>query len=189
MKFSSTIAIMALAGFTAAAGLDSIPACAKQCIDDAVTKVTTCTTTDVPCSCKNMDKIQTEATPCVLKACGAKAVDVITAVTELCKDGGAAPSSSAAPETSAAPSSSAAAPSSSAEGSSSAAPSSSAAAPTSAAGTGSAPTVISSSKVAAPTNGTSTGTAPPVEVTGAAGQLVIGAGSFVAAGMAVLAAL
>lgn len=69
MKFTSA-ALVAFAALASAQTLADIPTCAKTCLDDSIKKLTSCTTTDVPCICKDVEKIQGDATGCVLKACG-----------------------------------------------------------------------------------------------------------------------
>ncbi|KAK6585679.1 hypothetical protein PZA11_002406 [Diplocarpon coronariae] len=81
MNYSlSGVALLALAGITTA----QIPACATKCISDAVASSTPCGPTDVQCQCTNMPAIQQASTPCVLSACGDKALDVLAAAMAQC---------------------------------------------------------------------------------------------------------
>lgn len=62
---------LALAAAARAQSRSDIPSCALDCLDEAITSKTSCTTTDYTCVCKNFDSIQGSATSCVIKACGA----------------------------------------------------------------------------------------------------------------------
>ncbi|KAF2965730.1 hypothetical protein GQX73_g7840 [Xylaria multiplex] len=62
--------IAALVTAVSAQTWNDIPACAQPCIVEAVAAVTTCGQTDYKCICASRDALQTEATPCILDACG-----------------------------------------------------------------------------------------------------------------------
>lgn len=68
MKYS--LFALALAASARAQSRSDIPSCALTCLDDAIEKETSCSTTDYSCVCKNFDTIQGEATSCVVDACG-----------------------------------------------------------------------------------------------------------------------
>ncbi|KAI0196814.1 hypothetical protein EV127DRAFT_88918 [Xylaria flabelliformis] len=84
MKY--TVAALALAAAVSAQSLSDIPACALPCIDDARTKDTTCGADDYKCICDNINKLQTDATSCVLSSCGADTAlnQVLPAVQKFC---------------------------------------------------------------------------------------------------------
>lgn len=65
MKF--TLATLALAG-AAAAQVDAVPSCAKDCIDAAIVDHG-CAATDYACACAQMEEIAASASPCVIGAC------------------------------------------------------------------------------------------------------------------------
>lgn len=69
MKYS--VAILTLA---AAASAQSIGACdgkAQKCIEEAMEAAGVCDDPkDWACGCENMDAVQSEATTCVIEACG-----------------------------------------------------------------------------------------------------------------------
>ena len=69
MKYS--FVALALVAAVSAQTREDIPSCALPCLDDAVSSVSTCKTTDIPCICKVFDKVQTAATSCILDKCGA----------------------------------------------------------------------------------------------------------------------
>jgi hypothetical protein len=196
MQYSFTaVALLAFVGLSQA----QIPACATSCIDNAVTAVTTCSVSDLTCQCApaNNALIQSDATSCVLAACGAtEALSVLAAASSACASVLAATSapvvatSSSVPATSAPPTT--AAPVSSSTGSSAAAvvyTSPSTSASTSAAASLSTSTTVAQSSTTPSKNATVTTTSPPIQVTGAAAQVMVGAGSIAALGMALLAAL
>jgi hypothetical protein len=197
MQYSFTaVALLAFVGLSQA----QIPACATSCIDNAVTAVTTCSVSDLTCQCApaNNALIQSDATSCVLAACGAtEALSVLAAASSACASVLAATSapvvatSSSVPATSAPPTT--AAPVSSSTGSSAAAvvyTSASTSASTSAAAASlSTSTTVAQSSTTPSKNATVTTTSPPIQVTGAAAQVMVGAGSIAALGMALLAAL
>ena len=68
MKFILAATTLALAGLAQA--FDNVPACAEQCIKDAIKSATTCAEADVPCACKEKDAIQAAGTSCVIDSCG-----------------------------------------------------------------------------------------------------------------------
>ncbi|TRX93204.1 hypothetical protein FHL15_005783 [Xylaria flabelliformis] len=84
MKY--TVAALAFAAAVSAQSLSDVPACALPCIDDARTKDTTCGADDYKCICDNITKLQTDATSCVLSACGADTAlnQVLPAVQKFC---------------------------------------------------------------------------------------------------------
>ncbi|KAJ6441331.1 CFEM domain-containing protein [Purpureocillium lavendulum] len=176
MKFTS-IAVVAFAAVVSGQTLADIPSCAKTCLDDAVSKNTKCSTTDVPCICKSFEAIQGAATGCVLKECGQDVAlnKVLPATQALCKNAGSdssAPASSSAAATSA--------PASSAPASS--APASSAPTETgSASATESAPATTMVPTSAAPTNGTAAPTSTAITA-GAAGFAPVGGLAMLALG-------
>ncbi|KAJ6781716.1 hypothetical protein PWT90_09397 [Aphanocladium album] len=96
MKYAVVAALLTLA---AAQSASDIPSCAKPCLDDAVTKGTSCSTTDYACICPHIAELQGAATSCVLEKCGADVAlgQVLPAVQALCKAAGSAPASSSAP--------------------------------------------------------------------------------------------
>lgn len=65
MKFS--IATLALAS-AVVAQVDSVPSCAKPCIDKAI-KANGCDVDDYACACADMDAIANSAAGCVAGAC------------------------------------------------------------------------------------------------------------------------
>ncbi|KAM4064502.1 CFEM domain-containing protein [Hirsutella rhossiliensis] len=97
MKFSA-VAALAVAALANAQSLSDIPSCARPCIDNAVKENTQCSTTDIPCVCKNFDAVQGPATSCVLKACGQDVAltKVLPATQALCKNAGSGGSQSSA---------------------------------------------------------------------------------------------
>ncbi|KAM3513163.1 hypothetical protein MY11210_003188 [Beauveria gryllotalpidicola] len=194
MKYAVVAALFALA---AAQTSQDIPSCAKPCIDKAVKKGTSCSTTDYACICPHMSDLSGAATGCVVEGCGADVAvgEVLPAVKALCAAQGTATASasSSASSSSAAPSSSASAtsaiPSSSASATS-AIPSSSASATSATLSvTTSAPVTTSWSSIPCdttlvsqtPTNNQTMSTTVPIA--GAAGLSV----GFAAAVLAVLA--
>lgn len=70
MKFSAAI-ITAIIGFAVAQDISDIPECARDCITDAIKTGTSCDEDDYKCACENQSALIGEATPCVIKACGA----------------------------------------------------------------------------------------------------------------------
>jgi len=73
MKYSfSAVALIALVGLANA----QIPACATDCIADAVASATSCGADDLGCQCEesNQSAITAAATSCVLAACGDQAI-------------------------------------------------------------------------------------------------------------------
>ncbi|KAI0534212.1 hypothetical protein GGR58DRAFT_505555 [Xylaria digitata] len=83
--------IAALIAAVSAQTWDDIPACAQPCIVDAVAAVTTCGSTDYKCICANRQPLQTEATPCIIDACGVAVAigQVLPAVDAACAAVGA----------------------------------------------------------------------------------------------------
>jgi len=194
MKYSfSAVALIALVGLANA----QIPACATDCIADAVASATSCGADDLGCQCEesNQSAITAAATSCVLAACGDQAIAVLTAAQEACAAVSASSAAGGASSTLASVSSAAssvvASVSSSVESVvSTYAPSSTTAESSSIAYTTQAEPSVTILPTAVPSsNATSTATSPPVQVTNAAGQVAVGAGSLFAAGVAVLAAL
>ncbi|KAI1312912.1 hypothetical protein F5Y03DRAFT_339688 [Xylaria venustula] len=116
MKYA--VAVLAFAASTVSAqSLSDIPQCAISCINDAITKATTCATTDYKCICANSDALTTQATPCVLSACGADVAlqQVLPAVQAFCSavnSGGGSTSETTSEATSTAASTSASTPAS-----------------------------------------------------------------------------
>lgn len=101
MKYA--FAAVALAALARAQTLADVPKCAIPCLDKSIADNTSCETTDLACVCESFDKVQGDATTCVIKECGAEVAlnDVLPAAQKLCENPPAA-SSSAAPATSAA---------------------------------------------------------------------------------------
>jgi hypothetical protein len=62
----------ALAGLAQAQSRSDVPSCALPCLDDAVSKETSCAVDDYACICKgdNFSKVQGDATSCILEKCG-----------------------------------------------------------------------------------------------------------------------
>ncbi|UNI21647.1 hypothetical protein JDV02_007620 [Purpureocillium takamizusanense] len=89
MKSFAVVAV-ALATLAAAQSLSDIPSCALPCLDDAVKASTSCETTDIPCVCKDMEKVQGAAAGCILSKCGQdKALnEVLPAAKKLCSAAG-----------------------------------------------------------------------------------------------------
>ncbi|KAK0652859.1 hypothetical protein B0T16DRAFT_388049 [Cercophora newfieldiana] len=87
MKFTPAV-LAAFIGLVAAQDLSVIPACAKQCIDDAVTSGTKCALTEIPCICNSIEAVTAGATACVLAACGADVAigQVLPATAQLCAE-------------------------------------------------------------------------------------------------------
>ncbi|KAM0460024.1 hypothetical protein ACHAO4_002152 [Trichoderma viride] len=84
MKFTLALAtfVAAVYGQTVA----NIPACAIPCLNAAIAKDTTCSTTDYACACKSFNAIQNDSTACIVAACGATVAigQVLPAVQALC---------------------------------------------------------------------------------------------------------
>ncbi|KAK0100397.1 hypothetical protein ONS95_008351 [Cadophora gregata] len=185
MQYSfSAVALIAFVGLANA----QIPACATTCISDAVASATTCGATDIACQCEtaNQSAITAAATSCVLAACGDQAIAVLTAAQAACAAVSASSAAGGASSTAASVSSAA---SSVASSASSVIASVSSAASTYAVTTQAEPSVTILPTPYPSSNATATTSSAPIQVTNAAGQVVVGAGSFFAAGMAVLAAL
>lgn len=68
MKTFTIVATLFLASLPQA--FDNIPPCAQGCIRDAIKSSTTCSETDIPCTCANKDAIQIAGTSCVVSSCG-----------------------------------------------------------------------------------------------------------------------
>ncbi|TGJ86317.1 hypothetical protein E0Z10_g2455 [Xylaria hypoxylon] len=85
MQFTLATLATLIAAVSAQTWAD-IPACAQPCIDDAVATTTTCGATDYPCICANRDALETEATDCVIAACGETVAvnEVLPAVDAAC---------------------------------------------------------------------------------------------------------
>ncbi|PVH82234.1 hypothetical protein DL98DRAFT_586578 [Cadophora sp. DSE1049] len=194
----SAVALIALVGLANA----QIPACATDCIADAVASATSCGADDLGCQCEesNQSAITTAATSCVIAACGDQAIAVLTAAQAACAAvsasaaGGASSTvasvSSAASSVVASASSVVASVSSAVESAASTyAPSTTAESSSIAYTTQAEPSVTIVPTPVPSSNATATATSPPIQVTNAAGQVVVGAGSLFAAGFAVLAAL
>ncbi|UNI17756.1 hypothetical protein JDV02_004076 [Purpureocillium takamizusanense] len=177
MKFTAA-AIVAFAALASAQTLADIPSCAIPCLDSSIKKNTECSTTDVSCICKSFDKIQGDATTCVIDKCGTDAAlnKVLPAATALCKNGGGGGSS--APASSSAAASTSSAPASSAPASSSAPATQSG----SASATGSAPaTTLKPTGPSQTGNGTQPTSSSPVTA-GAAGFAPVGGLAMLALG-------
>lgn len=69
MKFTLALATFVVAVYGQTVG--DIPSCAIPCINAAITKDTTCSTTDFKCACKSFNAIEADSTTCVITACGA----------------------------------------------------------------------------------------------------------------------
>ncbi|PTB37630.1 uncharacterized protein TrAFT101_005492 [Trichoderma asperellum] len=84
MKFTLALATFVAAVYGQTVG--DIPSCAIPCLDAAITKDTNCATTDYACACKSFNAIETDATACVVAACGADVAinQVLPAVQALC---------------------------------------------------------------------------------------------------------
>lgn len=84
MKYA--FAALALAALAQAQSLADIPKCALPCLDSSIAKNTQCDKTDLACVCKNFDKVQGDATGCVLKECGSDVAinQVLPAAEKLC---------------------------------------------------------------------------------------------------------
>ncbi|KAI0206631.1 hypothetical protein F4808DRAFT_454551 [Astrocystis sublimbata] len=85
MQFT-LVTITTLVGIVSAQTWNDIPACAQPCIVDAVAAVTDCGATDYPCICAARETVQTEASSCVISACGLSTAvgEVIPAVNAAC---------------------------------------------------------------------------------------------------------
>ncbi|OAA51929.1 CFEM domain-containing protein [Metarhizium rileyi] len=87
MKFAAVAAI-AMAAMVSAQSRNDIPSCALPCLDDAVKKSTSCSTSDFTCICKkeNFSKVQGAATSCVIEKCGSDVAvgQVLPATQKLC---------------------------------------------------------------------------------------------------------
>ncbi|KAG5971215.1 hypothetical protein E4U55_001292 [Claviceps digitariae] len=99
MKYTTTtttLAYLAVISLSHAQSLADLPSCATACLDDAVSKVTSCSTKDLPCICKKFEAIQGVAASCVLGACGNDvALNKVLPVTQqLCAKTGPGSSSS-----------------------------------------------------------------------------------------------
>lgn len=77
---------VALAAVASAQTLADIPSCALPCLDQSIADNTNCDKTDLACVCKNFDKVQGDATACVLKDCGSDVAinEVLPAAEKLC---------------------------------------------------------------------------------------------------------
>lgn len=102
MKYA--FAAIALAAVARAQTLADIPSCALPCLDKSIADNTSCDKTDLACVCKNFDKVQGDATACVLKECGSDVAinDVLPAAQKLCENPPAESSAAAVTTTSAA---------------------------------------------------------------------------------------
>ena len=72
MKFTALVSL-SLAAMAAAASLNDVPSCARQCLQDAVSQTTSCSDTDINCVCGSFDKVQGAATGCIISKCGTDA--------------------------------------------------------------------------------------------------------------------
>ncbi|KAF5877728.1 uncharacterized protein Bfra_002097 [Botrytis fragariae] len=91
MKFSYAAIVLGAASVVSAqsaactAAVAAVPACGAPCITSAA--ATYCTGTDYACECEaaTFSKIETDATNCVIAACGATvALEVLSAVNAVC---------------------------------------------------------------------------------------------------------
>ncbi|KAJ6554788.1 hypothetical protein B0H19DRAFT_844751, partial [Mycena capillaripes] len=64
------LAFAVAAPLVRAVSLVDVPECALPCLDDAVKKVTRCSTTDNVCICDNLESIRASAAGCILQGCG-----------------------------------------------------------------------------------------------------------------------
>lgn len=97
MKYA--LAAIALAAIAQAQTLADVPECAIPCLDKSIKDNTSCETTDLACVCENFDKVQGDATSCVVEECGAEVAlnEVLPAAQKLCENPPAAGGSSSAP--------------------------------------------------------------------------------------------